>query len=211
MFVMDITEITKSKVLVLFDDGTSIPLYKNELKLYNIVKENELSEASYREIYDKMLPKRAKLRCMSLLKSRDYTRYQLEEKLRQGKYPQEIIDEAVGYVQGYGYINDVNYGKAYISQSYGNKSLRQIEARLLAKGISREDIQTAFDEIGRESDFDSAECEAQSIKKQLDKYIMKKGVELSELSCEEKQKIMASLYRKGFSMGSIRSAINTGF
>ena len=32
---------------------------------------------------ENVIPKRAKLRCMNLLKSREYTRQQMEEKLRQ--------------------------------------------------------------------------------------------------------------------------------
>ena len=53
-----------------------------------------------------VLLKRAKLRCMNLLKSRDYTEYQLRMKLRQGVYPEDIIDAAVAYVASYGYVND---------------------------------------------------------------------------------------------------------
>ena len=47
-----------------------------------------------------------KLRCMNLLKSRDYTVYQLKTKLKENGYPEFLIDTAIEYVASYGYVDD---------------------------------------------------------------------------------------------------------
>lgn len=75
MLVTEIAEITKSKVKICIDYQISFALYKGELRKYGIKKEEELSEEIYNMILKEVLPKRAKLRCMNLLKSRDYTKF----------------------------------------------------------------------------------------------------------------------------------------
>ena len=70
MLVTEIAEITKSKVKICIDYQISFALYKGELRKYGIKKEEELSEEIYNMILKEVLPKRAKLRCMNLLKDR---------------------------------------------------------------------------------------------------------------------------------------------
>ena len=81
-------------------------LYKGELRLYGVREQEELSEESYREIMQEVLPKRATLRCMNLLQSRAYTAVSythLDVYKRQGLvwirllycYPEEITEELI--------------------------------------------------------------------------------------------------------------------
>ena len=62
-----------------------------------------------------VLPKRAKLRAMNLLQGREYTTSQLRTKLQQGYYPPEIIEQAIEYVAGFHYIDDLRYAVDYIT------------------------------------------------------------------------------------------------
>ena len=82
MIITEIQEVTKAKVKVFIDYEFAFVLYKGELRTYGICEEKKLTEDVYRTIIDVVLTKRAKLRSMHLLKSRDYTRYALSEKLR---------------------------------------------------------------------------------------------------------------------------------
>ena len=45
-----------------------------------------------------MLSKRATVRAMALLKNKDYTRKGLEDKLRDGYYPDKCVEHAIEYV-----------------------------------------------------------------------------------------------------------------
>ena len=95
MIVTDITDISKTKVKVCIDNGETFALYKSELRTLQIKKGEVITDELYQQIMGEVLQKRAKLRCMNLLKSRDYTEHQLRTKLAQGLYPDEIIDEAI--------------------------------------------------------------------------------------------------------------------
>ena len=110
MIVTDITELTKAKTRVYLDGEFAFVLYKGELRLYNIKKEQELSEETYTEIVCEVLPKRAKKRCLLLLQKKDYTEEELRRKLRDNEYPSEIIFALLPlypltFVHKYGSIN----------------------------------------------------------------------------------------------------------
>ena len=86
MTVTGIEEINNKKIRVFIDNEFAFVLYKGELRLYGIREGEEIGEEEYLEITGKILPKRAKLRSMNLLKSRAYTEKQLRDKLVQGEY-----------------------------------------------------------------------------------------------------------------------------
>ena len=70
MRVTRLEGLSRSRYKVYLDDSFAFVLYKGELRLYGIREEEELAEQEYRQIMDEVLPKRAALRCMNLLKSR---------------------------------------------------------------------------------------------------------------------------------------------
>lgn len=191
MMVTDIVEISKTKVRVCVDDEICFALYKSELGKYAIKKDSELSREMYDTIMDEVLLKRAKLRCMNLLKNRDYTEYQLVSKLKQGFYPERIIDAAVAYVISYGYVDDIRYARSYIEYAGRSKSGRQVENDLVRKGISAENIRKAYSQCSGE---DSIVAEEDLICKLLEK----KHFDRQNATYEECRKMAGFLYRKGF-------------
>jgi regulatory protein len=200
MLITDIEEISKTKVKVSTDDGESFPLYKSELRTYNVRVDCELPSETYDTIINDILVKRAKLRCMNLLKSRDYTRYMLQDKLIQGGYPKSVIDIALEYVASYGYIDDIRYAVSYIKYAGNTKSVKQIKNVLVRKGISSEDMDAAFGECEKNNDIKSqAEL--------IERFIEKKHYDKNNSTYEEKQKIIGFLYRKGFSLDLIYKAV----
>lgn len=203
MIITDIVEKSKTKVEVRVDDDIRFVLYKSELRKYGIEKDHALSREVYDVIMGEVLLKRAKLRCMNLLKSRDYTKYQLVTKLKQGGYPEEIIDSAVACVISYGYVDDVRYARAYIEYAGRTKSRRQIENDLVRKGISTETIRQACEEC---ADEDGMQDEEELIQMLLEK----KHFDRQNATAKECQKIIGFLYRKGFGLDKIYRAIGHG-
>jgi regulatory protein len=200
MLVIDIEEISKSKVKVSTDSGAAFSLYKSELRTYGIAKDREISEETYLTLMDEVLVKRAKLRCMNLLKSRDYTRHQLEDKLKSNCYPKEVIDKAIAYVMSYGYVDDLRYAVSYIGYKSASKSSKQIKNELMRKGISKDDIEAAFMQC---SDTGNITDETKLIERLLEK----KKFDKKTATYEDKQKIIGFLYRKGFSLDMIYKAV----
>lgn len=200
MTVTDIVEVSKSRLRIFIDNEPAFVLYKGEIRNMNIKKGGELSEESFCHIMGELLVKRARLRCLNLLKSRDYTRYQLTCKLKRDLYPESVIENAIDYVGSYGYIDDIRYAVAYIKYAGNLKSKKQIESDLQIKGVSKQDIAKAY-----------MQCEEKNIaideEELIEKYLIKKHYDKSAPTFEERQKIITFLYRKGFSLDKIYKAV----
>lgn len=200
MTVTKIEEINKSRVRIFIDSEFAFVLYKGELRIYNIRENEDIEEADYTEIMHNILPKRAKLRSMNLLKSRTYTEKQLRDKLRQGEYPQNIVNEAVDYVKSYGYIDDRKYAEDYITYNMENKSRKRMEQDLYTKGIDKKIMQEVMEEILEDGNVMNEMAMAQRL-------LRKKNYDPDTAESKEKQKLSAYLYRKGFTAETIRSVL----
>lgn len=202
MRVTQIVEISKSRSKVYLDQESPFVLYKGELRLYHIKEGEELADSDYQVILQEILPKRARLRSMNLLKSRDYTAHQLRIKLKQGFYPENVIEDALAYVESYHYIDDARYARDYITYHECSKSRMRITQDLHTRGISDSVIENAFQEWG---ELGGRQDERVMIRKLLDK----KHYDPEKADFKEYQKIYAYLCRKGYSSQSIRQSMGS--
>lgn len=200
MIVTQVAGVTKSRYRIFLDGQFAFILYKGELRQFHIKEGQELSVENYDHIMTQILPRRAKLRSMNLLQSKDYTRRQLEDKLKQGEYPQQCIEEAIAYVESYGYIDDERYAREFIEYHIQNKSRSRIEMDLMKKGIGREIIQKAFDTL-QELGVESNEMEL------VIELLKKKKYNANAATKQEQQKMYGFLYRKGFHSDVISRAL----
>lgn len=200
MIVTDITEASKSKYKIFIDGEFSFVLYKGELRSLKIKKDAELDEKVYNEIVNEILPKRAKLRAMHLLEKRPYTEAELRRKLRENQYSDDLIDVALNYVKNYGYVDDEAYARQYIGTYSDSKSLRQIEQKLMEKGISKRTIESAIAEM---KELGEAPDERMLIRRAIEK----KGIDYNCRDNKEIAKLVRYLVSKGFSMELIRDEL----
>ena len=201
MTVTSVVELDKKRCKIYLDGEFSFVLYKGELRNYNIMVGQEISDANYQEIIDVILPKRCKLRAMNLLQKKDYTEKQLRDKLSEGLYPGDIIDDAIHYVKAYHYLDDERYARDYITYHMSIRSRNRIIQDLAGKGISKDIFMPIVEELYVEED---ADVELDQIRKLL----TKKHYDPEVTDFQEKQKIMAFLMRKGFQMPDIRRAMD---
>ncbi|MCR5101090.1 MAG: recombination regulator RecX [Butyrivibrio sp.] len=200
MIISELIPFDKKRIKVFIDGEFAFVLYKGELKNYKIKVGEELEENCYREIFEEVLPKRCKLRAMNLLQKRDYTEYKLREKLKDGQYPEEIIDIAVDYVKSYKYIDDERYVRDFVNCYIESRSKNRIIQDLINKGLKKDFISPIIDEIYDETNPD-IELEQVLVLLKKKKY----DPENADYAC--KQKLMSFLFRKGFSMDVIRKAL----
>ncbi|MBR1931817.1 MAG: regulatory protein RecX [Lachnospiraceae bacterium] len=200
MIVTELVELSKSRSKVYIDEEFAFVLYKGELRLYRVKVGEELAEAVYRTIMMEVLPKRAKLRAMNLLQSREYTTAQLHQKLSQGLYPEEVIQQALDYVASFHYTDDLRYAVSYITCHEDTRSRRRIEQDLTAKGIDKATLERAWMEW-------EAQGGVQDEQKMIRKLMEKKHYNVENADYKEQQKIYAYLARKGYSAEQIRRAI----
>ena len=200
MKITAIEELSKARSRVWIDGEFAFVLYKGELRLYRIREGEEISEETLKTIRQEVLPKRAKLRAMNLLKSREYTTKQLHDKLKQGGYPEDMITQALDYVASYHYTDDLRYAVSYMQSHETDKSRRRIEQDLMRKGIGKETLEKAWqtwEARGGEQD------EQQMISELLEK----RGYCPREADLREKQRLYGFLMRRGFSGEQVRKAL----
>lgn len=202
MLVLSITEVSKQRLRILLDTEESFVLYKGEIRLLKLKEGQEISESTYNSIVKGILPKRAKMRAMNLLQERNYTEYNLKKKLLDGGYPEHVAEEALEYVKSFGYVDDLKYAQMYIKEKEGQRTRPEIMQKLLSKGISTRITEEAYRILGEEreeyGEATSSELEEELIRKTLKKRGFTGG------DYEEKQKMLAYFYRRGFNIDKVR-------
>ncbi len=201
MIVTDITPFDNKRSRIYIDGEFAFILYKGEIRDFRLETGEEISSPVFDEITKVLIPKRAKLRAMNLLQKRDYTEYKLREKLKEGQYSEEVIDEAVDYLKSYKYLDDERYADDYIRYHLKDKSKARLKQDLMQKGISADIVDRVLS-AAYEDENEDPEIQLCA------KLLKKKHYDSENMSYEEKQKIMAFLYRKGFSGDVIHRAMS---
>lgn len=200
MTVTQITGAARGRYRVYIEEQPAFLLYGGELKRLGIREGEKISEESLREIREEILPERAKKRAMNLLQKREYTAAGLREKLRNGEYPEDCIEEAVAYVEVYGYVDDLRYARDFITYNLDRKSRTRIEQDLIRKGVRKDIVRAVFEELEGEG---TRQDEAAMIRNLLEK----KKYDAETATGQEKQRMYAFLYRKGFHSDAINRAL----
>lgn len=188
MLITQISEVDKKRMMIHTEEGVSFVLYKGEVRRFELKEGQELASEVYEEIRTDILIKRVRKRAMFLLEKMDRTESQLRNKLRQGFYGEDLIDDAVAYVKKYHYIDDNRYAQTYVRYQKERKSKRQIKMDLMQKGVEREIIEQAIEiEYGTESE-----------QELIMKWVEKRKYKIGNSDVKEKQKMYQFLMRKGF-------------
>ena len=219
MRVEELKRITDRKYRILLEDGSSFVLYAGELRRFHIEEGGLIGEDVLSGILEGVLLKRAKLRCMNLLKTMDRTVSQLAAVLKRDGYPDEIIQGALDYVASCHYTDDRRYAENYVSLQAGKKSLKQIRYDLLGKGIAPELAEQVLDEapslweggppLSEDADGEySPDLSGESPDLSAIRILMRKRRFDPESSdSDQLRRFIQYLMRKGFSLTDIRKAL----
>ncbi len=200
MIITEIVSFDNKRSKVFIDGEFAFLLYKGEIRQYRLEAGEEISSPVFNEIMEEVLPKRAKLRAMNLLQKRDYTEHKLREKLKEGLYPEDIIDIAIDYVKSMKYVDDRRFAEDYIRYRMESSSRNKMKNDLLMKGISADIIESVLDECYlEEPDVEFDLCI---------KLLKKKHYDPDVFTYEEKQKLRAFLFRKGLGNDVIQRAMS---
>ncbi|MCR5626248.1 MAG: recombination regulator RecX [Lachnospiraceae bacterium] len=186
MMITSIKEYRRGKRLICLNDEPAFVLYPKEVKYYSLVEGEELSDESFELIKEELLLKRCKSRMLHLIDKVDKTESEIRDKLKDEMYPPDVIDKALEAAKKGRYVDDERYAHQYVYEKTKGKSRRMVSYQLAGKGVPEELIQKALEDI--------PDNEEELIKKQ----ILKKHLHLSELTYEDRQKLLSGLCRKGF-------------
>lgn len=195
MIVTSIAPVDKRKCKVFVDEGFAFVLYRGEIRRYGIEEGRELPEATYQLIETEVLNKRARERCVYLLKASDKTEGQIRQKLKDDGYPQPVIDRTVALLAKYHYVDDQAFAMRYVENGGARKSRRQLVYELRQKGVDGELVAEAI----REAAPDEEDTIRRLVKKRVG--------DVQGLSREELYKLYGYLGRKGYSFEAIRRVL----
>ena len=126
------------------------------------------------------------------------TKRQAENKLKQKGFSKEAVEYAIEKMEKYGYINDADYASAFVSDSvyinkYGKKKIRQM---LYSKGVSKEIIETALEEILPEQEMEN-----------LRYFLIKTCPKAESITPEMAGKFQRKMMSRGYSYGQIEDIL----
>lgn len=158
----------------------------------------EISEYDWNELVVKINYKKALNKCYDLLSRRDHSVKELRDKLLR-TVDSKSADKAINKMLELGYLDDEKYAKILLNHLITNKKMSKtfIKNEMYKRGINSDIISNCLEDI-----------EIDNVSSILD---LLESKYLSKLSFDEnyknnKEKVIASLMRKGFSYSDVKSA-----
>ena len=139
-------------------------------------------------------------KCGALLARRDYTCARLREKLLSGGYEEEIADWALEKLKEAHYLDDERYARNFIQAHWEDRSKLRIRTDLEERGVPSDILSEVLRE---ESEERGEEAEIRQIRKLMEK----RRFDPENAEWEERRKMQAYLYRKGYTSSSVRAAM----
>lgn len=193
--VTGMKKISAMKTCVEVNYDTRFSLYNSEVFKFHIEQGEYITSDSYNTIFNEILPKRARERCLNLLTKKSMTEYELTKKLREGFYPEEIISRTMEVMFKHHLVNDDDYARSFVELSHNAKSKRRLKQDMIRKGISQDIIVSALEE----SDINEED--------NINRLMVKKHIDPESSTYEEKQKFAAFLLRKGYDYDLINKIV----
>lgn len=141
---------------------------------------------------------------LKYISRRDRTEYEVIKRLKKDGCPSKIVDMVMPDLKEQGYINDKRYAEYYIVCYKDKRSVKRIMQALKKKGID-DDL---LSEVMENADIDMSEAVRKALKKQL----AKRGIsDTDNISYEDREKVMAALFRQGYPAEDIRKEMDSIF
>lgn len=171
--------------------GVPIELvYKYQLKV-NL----ELSSEQLQEILKESSYKEALSKGVNYLSKCLKTKRQVKDYLVKKNYDENVVWQVVDRLKEIGLIDDVEFSKRYIESASFSQGRRMIEFKLMSKGVKKEDILCAYEQLNVNYD-NSA------------RYVAEKYIKNKERTKENFLKTYKYLIGKGFSYDEAQSAVS---
>ncbi len=124
-----------------FYSGLSIDL----VYLYGLKVGEEISEQRLSEFILEDERKKAFNKALNYVSKAMKTKWQVKDYLVKKGFSDSVSWEVVDKLKEYNYVNDVEYAKCYIEFNNKTQGKRLIESKLMAKGVKKEDILSAYE------------------------------------------------------------------
>lgn len=134
-------------------------------------------------------------KAMAILLHNDRTEWELRDRLQRHGMEEEVIEDAIAYVESFHYIDDRRYAMRFAEIYKESRSIQRIRQDLQKRHIEDSLIEEALEHIAWDDSI--------ALQKELRKMTKGQRDFFDQLSYQEKQKYIARLYRKGFRTDAI--------
>ncbi len=155
------------------------------------------------DLFEKYLNK-----AFHFLSFRPRSEKEVRDSLLKKKAPPEIIERVIASLKEHKFLNDEDFARWFIDNRlrFNPKGLRVIKMELKQKGIDREIIDTAVDNLSKDVGGDAPNSDLESAKRLVEKKMPRyKGMERQVIY----QKLGAFLARRGFNWDIIKASIDS--
>ncbi len=189
----------KARVNIFVDDAFFCGLNKETAILFKLKTGLDIDENELQKAIEVSEIKSAFEKASDYLSSRMHSKKELFDKLVKKGYEKDIASKAIEKLEEYHYVDDFLFAKEFILQN--NKlSKKMLENKLFFKGVSNGIIKELLQEKSDDEEIELCESFAK-------KYIKSKDITKDN----GREKMFASLARKGFSFETIKKATKNLF
>ena len=174
------------RVNIYIDEKFFMAIYKELVFTFNLKKGQEIDPNNLKSILDNEMYMKAKNKSLSILSKASQSEKQIRQKLAKD-YEEDTIDRVIEFLQKYKFVDDEDLASRIVN--------------LYNKGIDKNIIETAIDDIDTDKEFENA------------LYLGKKRYERLKNEDPRKayQKIGNHLAYKGFNYDIIKKVLNKLF
>lgn len=199
---MQITDMTLQKrdpnKKNIFVDGTYVfALSHTDVAYFRLEIGKEISEETFAYIQDSLIYIQAQEKALSYLGYKMRTKKEVEQKLLEKEFTPEIVAKVMAFLEEYKYVDDREFAIRYVKERLRlrPRGIMLLRMELKEKGVAEEWI----DEAILEAD-PSEEDDAVSL-------LEKKLRGNYEIDVKKRNQLYGFLGRKGYSYGTIKSAL----
>lgn len=187
------------RVNIYVDDSFFMAIFTELVYTFNLKKGMTIDEDSLKNILDNEMYLKAKNKSLNILSKADQSEKKIREKLNSDFEP-HIIDKVIDFLQRNQFVNDELLAQKIVNTNINlNKcGKNKIKQNLYNKGISKEDINLAIDNIDADLEFENALYLAEK------RYARVKNEDKRKVY----QKISQHLAYKGFNYDIIKRVLN---
>lgn len=177
-----------------FDAGESLQISLALIADFSLFTGRELTEEEFASLRAAASKQNARARAMRILGARAMSRKELVDRLKEKGETEEDAEDAAGYLESIGYLNDAQYAvslaRHYAQKGYGPAKVRQ---ELYRRGVPKELWEAALEELPEDTGAIDALIDGRLRGAEPDRKELKRLTDL--------------LLRRGFSWGDIKSAL----
>lgn len=201
---IEIQKKNKKRYNLYIDDEFHMGIHEDVIVYMGLYVHQEIDESTYNNILLSEVAAKAKAEAINFLSYRMRSVYEVKKKLSSLDYLEDIIDETIDFLKKQGYLNDLEFAKAFIHDKtfVSRHSLKKIKYDIRLKGIHEEVFEEAL------CDLNIPDIENENIRyfaqKKYQQLLGKKKYNAYEI----KQKIYQHLVQKGFNLYEVKDMVH---